>query len=136
MKLRKTLLTAGTIAATATAVLAGTTTASATTDPPPPGGWDYVISAPGAILYIKKHGDIFKLCDTQANNYSAQYDVGYVEDDEWHSRDWASINGLGKCVTHRASQGGRHNLPERKLTVFVEGTFSGKRVMQDFPNDR
>ncbi|NIH87092.1 hypothetical protein [Amycolatopsis granulosa] len=141
MKLRKALLTAGTIAATATAVLAGTTTASATTDPPPPGGWDFIFSTSGATLYVKKHGDILKICDTNADNKYARVDVYEVEkngkvDPKYDLVNGDFVQGLGNCHTHRASQGWAWDLREgQQYEVHVSGNSNWTHKTWRFTND-
>ncbi|NIH77919.1 hypothetical protein [Amycolatopsis viridis] len=132
MELRRTLLAAGAVAATATAVLAGTSTAAAAAYSPP-GGWDHIWRAADgtAVVYVEEHGDVIKLCDTKRNSFGAFLAV-------WKNgsiiTNWTA--GDGGCKTHQASEGKPYDLPEGvRIELRFHGTAGGPDTRQSFTND-
>ncbi|NIH81888.1 hypothetical protein FHX46_004418 [Amycolatopsis viridis] len=132
MKLRGTLLAAGAITATATAVLATTGAAAATTYTPP-GGWDHTWSTPdhSATVYVEEHGDVIKLCDTKANGNSAQV---LVFQHGWR-KAWWTAKGNGTCVMHRASEGDPYDLDEVETKLYFHGAETEADTIRSFSND-
>ncbi|MFI5806640.1 hypothetical protein [Streptomyces sp. NPDC051561] len=76
----------------------------------------------GAFGYSGKgefteYGDIVKICDIDADGYAVHMRVAL--DDAYGSllyNTW--VGGEGNCITHRASEGGKLNLPEGKYIGF------------------
>ncbi|OXM73055.1 MULTISPECIES: hypothetical protein [Amycolatopsis] len=132
MKLRKTLLTAGTIATVTTAVLAGTGVASADVD------YDHVWpdNDGTAKVYVKENGDVLSVCDTKADGKAARMHV-YVGDEGDPRYSAYATNGKGTCVTRRAKDGGAYNLPEgRRIWVyFGNEDGAGNWTSRSYVND-
>ncbi|NIH78572.1 hypothetical protein [Amycolatopsis viridis] len=124
MKLRKTMLTAATLAVTAASALTITGTATATTDPPG-GSYDHVYTAEdhAAQIYVQERNDVIKLCDIRANGKPAHMDV-FVEGSSRNPVYTVDVKGgLGSCVTHSASQGKPYILPKgRRVYLHFWGT--------------
>ncbi|MPY31317.1 hypothetical protein FNH09_08390 [Streptomyces adustus] len=110
---------AATTVIAASGVLATASSASATVDPPS-GGWDHTWTTTdagkGGTIYIAEHGDIVTLCDTNADGRTPHLEVNYEDG----PGDWGfayaldATGGEGSCVSARASQGGRYDLPENE----------------------
>jgi hypothetical protein len=74
---------------------------------------------PGGRIDFWPNGDVVELCDTQADGYAAYASVGPNSGSGWVGYN-LSVGGNGKCVIHRASQGGHYDLPEEAcIAVFV-----------------
>ncbi|MFG3558616.1 hypothetical protein ACGGAQ_29995 [Micromonospora sp. NPDC047557] len=95
---------------------------SAAASPEPPGdGWDHVFSAKGVTVYVEEYGDIVSVCDSLANGYAATVFVESGAGTLFYSAK--ASNGAGTCTTHRASEGGKYNLPEKlSYTVVYDGS--------------
>ena len=81
-----------------------------------PAGWDYELKTeqrkPGASVLFKKKGDVVKLCDLADDGWAARLDLSNFPDigDVYK----LEVEGKGRCVTHRASEGGKYDLPENR----------------------
>ncbi|MEH0937276.1 hypothetical protein [Micromonospora psammae] len=67
--------------------------------------------------YFTEHGDIVKICDTDADGYAVKM---YVALDNADGAPLYSFTrgGEGNCATHQASEGGVYNLPENRYIGF------------------
>ena len=119
------------LAATTAFVAGGTlltaTSASATVDPPG-GSWDhtwYTTDADkGGTVYVEENGDVVSVCDSAADGLSARADVAVKNSTGSYDVRYTLVasGGLGSCDSARASDGGRHDLPENAsigVTVFL-----------------
>jgi hypothetical protein len=68
--------------------------------------------------YFTEHGDIVKVCDTDADGYAVRM---YVSLDNAYGPELyrITVGGEGNCKTHRANQGGVYNLPENRNIGFL-----------------
>ncbi|NIH82962.1 hypothetical protein [Amycolatopsis viridis] len=123
----RTLSAVVTLAAAGVLVPAG----SASAMPDPPGdGWDHTFSELGVTVYAEEYGDRIAVCDTAANGASAVVNV-------W-AGPWkyeAVASGFGTCTTHRASEGGRYNLPEGVYVDLYYKGDNGYATHSGFMND-
>ncbi|WP_346537228.1 hypothetical protein [Micromonospora sp. DPT] len=68
--------------------------------------------------YFTEHGDILKICDTDADGYAVKMFVSL--DDAYGAPLYEfSRSGEGNCATHQASEGGAYNLPENRYIGFL-----------------
>jgi hypothetical protein len=88
--------------------------------------------------YFTEHGDIVKVCDTDADGYGVRM---YVYKDEPYGTKLYSITvgGEGNCKTHRASEGGVYDLAENRHVGFLfcrhDSTSEGECRAYRFYND-
>ncbi|ATO15569.1 hypothetical protein CO540_18415 [Micromonospora sp. WMMA2032] len=68
--------------------------------------------------YFTEHGDILKICDTDADGYAVKMYVS-LDDAYGATRYSFTRGGEGNCATHRASEGGAYNLPENRYIGFL-----------------
>ena len=117
-----------------TAFVAGGTlmtapSASATVDPPG-GSWDHTWKTTdanqGGTVYVEENGDVVSVCDSAADGLSARADISVEESSVPGAYDTrytlVASGGVGSCATARASDGGKHDLPEHwniGVTVFL-----------------
>jgi hypothetical protein len=74
---------------------------------------------PGGRIDFWPNGDVVELCDIQADGYAAYASLGPNSGSGWVGYS-LSVGGNGKCVIHRASQGGHYDLPEEAcVAVFI-----------------
>lgn len=131
MRIRRTLLASALAVAAAGTVLTGGSASASIS--PPSGGYDHAWTVDGMTVYIEEHGDIVKLCDSKADGKVAQVYVGPLADLYRYSM---TIGGLGSCITHKASEGGKYNLPERQIRVRFFNRKTSRWVGErDFYND-
>ncbi|NIH78570.1 hypothetical protein [Amycolatopsis viridis] len=133
MKLRKTMLTAATLAVTAASALTTTGTAAATTSPP--GGWDHVWTSRdgGAEVYVNRYKDNISVCDVKKDGRSARLEV-YIE----KATKPVYTMTTSQCAIHWEPDGGKYNLPEGKEIHLYFGTGKGRDNLthQKFLNNR
>ncbi|MFI7072605.1 hypothetical protein [Micromonospora sediminicola] len=132
MKLRSVRGLVGAAALTAATVVAFPGGAAASPEPPD-SSWDHVFSAKGVTVYVEEYGDIISVCDSLANGYAATV---FVESDGgtlFYSAK--ASNGAGTCTTHRASDGGKYNLPEKWYYKVVYDGSEEASELSGFYND-
>jgi hypothetical protein len=65
---------------------------------------------PGGRVDFWPYGDVVQVCDTQADGTSVHVVIDDIDTFKGYELTAA---GDGNCVTHKASQGGAYDLPER-----------------------
>lgn len=109
------------LAATTAFVAGGTllsaTSASATVDPPG-GSWDHTWyttdAAKGGTVYVEENGDVVSVCDSAADGLAARASISVQDSVGTYPERYLLVasGGVGSCATARASDGGKHDLPE------------------------
>lgn len=97
----------------------------------------------GAFGYSGKaefteYGDIVKICDIDADGYAVKMWVA-LGDAYGPTLYETWVGGEGNCITHRASEGGKLNLPENKTIGFLFCRYKGGKESEcrayKFKND-
>lgn len=109
----------------ATAAFAGIATAT-----PAAAAWNHTwYSAddnPGATVRVQEYGDVIKLCDSDADGYSAYVEVSYS------GRSFSMrVGGNGDCTSSDAQE---HNIPENATVDLLIGLMHSDRPGIHFPN--
>lgn len=132
--MRKTFATA---AATTALVIGGSlacATSASAAPSPPSGSWDHTWytsdSAHGGTIYVQEYGDIVYLCDSAADGYAPTAMIGVKDSTGAYQAQYllSATGGNGSCASHRASQGGKYNLPENieiSIGVWLGGNLHG-----------
>jgi hypothetical protein len=73
--------------------------------------WPY---DPAGHMWFNEYGDVVTLCDNDADGQKVTLAVTTPSGSGYGM----SVGGEGNCVTHKASEGGKYNLPEDKVITF------------------
>lgn len=73
--------------------------------------WPY---DPAGHMWFNEYGDVVTLCDNDADGQKVYLQVTTPSNVSYGM----SVGGEGNCVTHKASNGGKYNLPENKYITF------------------
>jgi|GEM_PF-5547596 hypothetical protein len=73
---------------------------------------------PAGHMWFNEHGDVVTLCDNDADG---QKPILHVADGDPYGPDYYTevVGGEGKCITRKASMGGKYNLPENHYIGFL-----------------
>jgi hypothetical protein len=83
--------------------------------------WMYTNDAnPGGRIDFWPNGDVFELCDIQADGHGVNAYYYYWFGDLYNGIGM-DVAGNGKCVVNRGSQGGTYDLPEEACIVVQIG---------------
>jgi hypothetical protein len=122
---------AATTAFVAGGALMAATPASATVDPPG-GSWDHTWTTTdakkGGTVYVEENGDVVSVCDSAADGLAARASISVQDSSGAYPERYLLVasGGLGSCATARASDGGKHDLPEHVsigVSVFLGPDF-------------
>ncbi|GAB3826986.1 hypothetical protein [Kribbella italica] len=69
-------------------------------------------------MEFTEHGDIVKVCDTDADGDAAYLTV-FDGSRDGPKLYWIRAGGEGNCTTVRASMGGKYNLPEHNIHFLI-----------------
>ncbi|MCU7724027.1 hypothetical protein ODJ79_09900 [Actinoplanes sp. KI2] len=71
-----------------------------------------------------EHGDVVTICDADADGHGVKMYVSL--DDAYGPTQYTfHVGGKGNCSTHRASEGGAYDLPEKRYIGFLFCMYDG-----------
>lgn len=94
--------------------------------------WPY---DPAGKMWFNEYGDVVTVCDNDADGHSVYLSV---DGGVGHEYGVHVVGGEGTCVTHKAAQGGKYNLPEKTaihFEIWSSAGYSGSVNRADWVND-